>query len=124
LNAPAFGFIDRPVSYEFVQGLYPVNGWAHDFEGIRVTGGIEDGVEIDVDGQVLARINNDAPRPDVPAVDPRVTTQFVGFNYTLDTTRLTDGEHDLVVYVVDGALRRSEIGRQKIVVDNNTVTKQ
>jgi hypothetical protein len=123
-NSPAFGFIDRPVSYEFVQGLYPVNGWAHDFEGIRVTGGIEDGVEIDVDGQVLARINNDAPRPDVPAVDPRVTTQFVGFNYTLDTTRLTDGEHDLVVYVVDGALRRSEIGRQKIVVDNNTVTKQ
>jgi len=123
-NRPAIGNIDSPGPYQFIQGLFPVFGWAFDYEGIRVTGGIEDGVEIDVDGQVIARINNDGFRPDVPAADPRVTTSFVGFNYTLDTTRLTDGEHDLVVYVVDLFGRRSEIGRRKFVADNNNATRR
>lgn len=124
-DRPAFGYIDQPGPYGFINGIFRVAGWAFDYDGIRVTGGIEDGIEIDVDGQVLFRTNNDIFRPDVPAAEPRVSGDpFVGFTYLLDTTRLTDGEHDLVVYVVDAFGRRSEIGRRKFVSDNSNVTRQ
>jgi len=64
-------------------------------------------------------------RPDVPAADPRVFGISVGFGFALDTTQLSDSEHDLVIYVVDsrfGAPRRTEIGRRKFVVNNNVLT--
>ncbi|HEY3170487.1 MAG TPA: hypothetical protein VGK08_05745, partial [Thermoanaerobaculia bacterium] len=64
-------------------------------------------------------------RPDVPATDPRAPSVSVGFSFPLDTTRLSDSEHDLVIYVVDrtfGVPRRSEIGRRKFVVNNNALT--
>ena len=123
-DRPAFGYIDTPGVYQFINGVFRVIGWAFDYDGIRVTGGVEDGIEIDIDGQVVARVHNDHFRPDVPAADARVTDGFVGFTSLIDTTRLTDGEHDLVVYVVDAFGRRSEIGRKKFVVDNTNVTRR
>ena len=51
-------------------------------------------------------------------------TPFVGFNYLLDTTALPDSEHDLVIYGFDASGRKSEVGRRKFVVLNNTETKQ
>jgi len=124
LNRPAIGYIDGPQDYQFVNGIIPVFGWAFDFDGIHSTNGVEDGILIDVDGQVVARTNNNLPRPDVPAHDPRVNTQFVGFQIAYDTTKLTDGEHDLVVYVIDTQNVQSEIGRRKFVTDNNVNTRQ
>lgn len=123
-NRPAIGFIDSPGVYEFINGIFPVYGWAFDYDGIHKTGGVEDGIEIDIDGQVVANTNNDGFRPDVPASDPRVTTPYVGFQYLLDTTKLTDGEHEVVVYVLDALSVRSEIGRKKFVVQNNVTTRQ
>jgi hypothetical protein len=43
----------------------------------------------------------------------------VGLSYFLDTTRLSNSEHDIVVYVIDRLGNRTEIGRRKCVVDNN-----
>ena len=80
---------------------------------------------MDVDGQVVGNATYGLSRPDVPANDPRVPSVSVGFSFLLDTTRLSDSEHDLVIYVVDstfGTPRRTEIGRRKFVVNNNTLT--
>jgi hypothetical protein len=123
---PAIGFIDSPAVYQFINGIFTFYGWAFDRDGIRTTGGVVDGIEIDIDGQVITRTNNSLFRPDVPANDPRVNTAFVGWLYNVDTTKLTDGEHEVVVYVWDGIAGhiRTEIGRKKFVVQNNTVIKQ
>jgi len=75
-------------------------------------------VEMDVDGQVVGNANYGLYRPDVPANDPRVFFPNVGFSYVLDTTRLSNSAHDLVIYVRDSAGHRTEIGRRKCVVDN------
>jgi len=125
-DRPAIGFIDIPGVYQFVNGILPIFGWAFDFDGIRTTGGVVDGIEIDIDGQVVARTNNSLFRPDVPATDPRVNTAFVGFLFFYDTTKLTDGEHEVVVYVWDGVAGhiRTEIGRKKFVVQNNVTIRQ
>jgi hypothetical protein len=118
---PAIGFIDTPRNYEFIGGTWTFSGWAFDQDGIRVTAGVEDGVEIWIDGQLVARTNNNLLRPDVPPNDPRVTTPFVGWSIVYDTTQLSDAEHDLTLYVVDNAFggsRRTLVGRRKFVVNN------
>jgi hypothetical protein len=124
-DRPAFGYIDSPVEYQFLNNTFMVEGWADDFDfGINH-------LELDVDGVVLAIL--DAPsgtygidRPDVPANDIRVTNRFVGFFYPLDTTKMGDTEHDLVIYAFDNSTpsHRSEIGRRKFVVVNNSPIKR
>jgi hypothetical protein len=117
---PAFGFIDTPSDYQFINGIFDVFGWAFDFNGVQR-------IEVDIDGQVVGNATYGLSRPDVPTTDPRVPSVSVGFSYLLDTTRLSDSEHDLVIYVVDqqfGVPSRTEIGRRKFVVNNNALTHQ
>jgi hypothetical protein len=117
---PAFGYIDTPSDYQFINGIFNVFGWAFDFNGVQR-------IEVDVDGQVVGTAAYGLSRPDVPAKDPRVPSVSVGFSFLLDTTRLSDSEHDLVIYVVDqrfGTPSRTEIGRRKFVVNNNALTHQ
>jgi hypothetical protein len=116
-NEPAFGYVDTPTQYQFINGFFEVFGWAVDFQGVLR-------IEVDVDGQVVGNASYGLNRPDVPAHDPRVHSPLVGFSFILDTTKLSDSEHDLVIYVVDRVGVRSEIGRRKFVVDNNVATHQ
>ncbi len=111
-DQPAFGYIDTPLDYQFINGTFEVFGWATDLQGVRT-------VELDVDGQVVGTANYGLYRPDVPANDPRVLFPYVGFSYILDTTQLSNSAHDLVVYVIDNQGNKSEIGRRRAVVDNN-----
>jgi hypothetical protein len=115
---PAFGYIDTPSDYQFINGIFNVFGWAFDFNGVQR-------IEVDVDGQVVGNATYGLSRPDVPRNDPRAPSINVGFSFLLDTTQLSDSEHDLVIYVVDnrfGAPGRTEIGRRKFVVNNNVLT--
>ncbi len=114
-DRPAFGYIDTPSDYQFINGVFEVFGWASDFEGVAT-------VQVDVDGQVIGNAVYGLNRPDVRAVDPRVFSNSVGFSFLLDTTRLSDSPHDLVVYVIDRLGNRTEIGRRKFVVNNNVAT--
>jgi len=110
-DQPAFGYIDTPSNYQFINGTFEVFGWATDLQGVR-------SVELDVDGQVVGNANYGLFRPDVPVNDPRVLSANVGFSYILDTTQLSNTAHDFVIYVIDSQGNRSEIGRRKAVVDN------
>lgn len=114
-DQPAFGYIDTPSDYQFINGVFQVFGWATDFQGV-------DHVEVDVDGYVLGNASYGLNRPDVRAADPRVFSNNVGFAFQLDTTQLSDSPHDLVIYVVDRLGNRTEIGRRKFVVNNNVAT--
>jgi hypothetical protein len=116
-NQPAFGYIDTPSDYQFIDGIFEVFGWAYDFQGVSR-------VDVYVDGHLEGTANYGLNRPDVPAQDPRVPTAQVGFSYLLDTTQLSDDQHEVVVYVIDRSGVQSEIGRRKMVVDNNVVTPQ
>jgi hypothetical protein len=125
-DRPSFGNVDSPYEYQFINGTFVVSGWAYDYDG-----GITS-LQLDIDGQLVATLT--APlgtyglqRDDVPANDIRVPTPFVGFFYPIDTTHMTDTEHDLVIYAYDnpgGTPRRTEIGRRKFVVLNNSAIKR
>ncbi|MGE5715896.1 MAG: hypothetical protein ACM369_04530, partial [Acidobacteriota bacterium] len=140
-DRPAFGYIDTPTELQFMKGFVTFSGWAFDYDNAGQSSDVNGitQVDIDVDGVVVACLSPDPlsclptlnlSRPDVPANDFRVPTPFVGWTFTLDTGRLSDTQHDLVVYAWDtpdaatGRPRfRSEIGRRKFVVFNNTRTK-
>jgi hypothetical protein len=115
-DQPSFGYIDAPANMEQINGsAYQVFGWAFDIQGIQT-------VQVDVDGQVVGNATYGLFRPDVPANDPRVRTTNTGFSFILDTTQLSNTQHDIVVYVIDHGGHRTEIGRRKAVVNNNVST--
>lgn len=141
-DQPAFGYIDVPTDLQFVKGVVAFSGWAFDYDN----GGNSPWVngitrlDIDVDGTVVGSIASPFfLRSDVPANDFRVPSTpltappaaFVGWRFVFDTGTLSDTQHDLVVYAVDTAnpatgrpAFRSEVGRRRFVVFNNTSTKQ
>jgi hypothetical protein len=49
-DQPAFGYIDTPSNYQFINGVFEVFGWAYDFQGVS-------SVEVDIDGQVVGNAN-------------------------------------------------------------------
>jgi hypothetical protein len=123
---PAFGYVDAPLNYQFISGRSDVVGWAYDTDSLLLSH-----IDIDVDGQVVGQAFPPCPasgygygckRPDVPINDARVPTQFVGFKFSLDTTKLADSPHDLNIYYVDHEGNRDLIGRRKFVVNNNVET--
>jgi hypothetical protein len=114
-NQPAFGNIDSPTNYQYINGDFQIIGWAWDLQGVTL-------VEVDVDGQVVGDATFGLFRPDVPLIDPRVPTANSGFSFMLDTTMLSNSAHDIVVYVTDRNGNRTEIGRRKVVVNNNVST--
>jgi Bacterial Ig domain len=117
-DQPAFGNIEIPTNYESIDGAdFQMVGWAWDLQGLVL-------VEVDVDGQVIGDATYGLFRPDVPLMDPRVPTNFSGFSFVLDTTKLSNSAHDIVVYVTDRNRNRTEIGRRKVVVNNNVSTHQ
>jgi hypothetical protein len=138
----AFGYIDRPLPLEFIKGLFTFSGWAFDYDNGGQPSNVNgiSQIDIDIDGQVVGTLFPPfASRPDVPANDFRVPstltsigpTAFVGWSFTFDTGRLSDTQHDLVVYAVDTPnfttgrpAFRSEIGRRKFVVFNSNTTKR
>lgn len=141
-DRPVFGYIDTPSVYQFIKGVFTISGWAFDFDNGGQASNVNGitRIDIDIDGRVVGSLFPPyLSRPDVPFNDFRVPatatgfgpTAFVGFQFAYDTGRLSDSEHDLVVYAVDTANPalpgtppfRTEIGRRKFVVFNNTATK-
>ncbi|HKF44682.1 MAG TPA: Ig-like domain-containing protein [Thermoanaerobaculia bacterium] len=141
-DTPAIGYIDFPTQGQSVKGVTTFSGWAFDPDNggqASWVNGIQR-IETDIDGQVVGIIF--APliaRADVPANDYRVPatpltpgpSAFVGWAFTFDSGNYTDGQHDFVVYAVDTANPvtgrpsfRTEIGRRKFTVFNNTGTKK
>jgi hypothetical protein len=133
----AFGYIDSPLSLQFVKGIFGFSGWAFDYDNGTAAPNVNGITQLDIslDGQVIGSLFPPyASRPDVAANDFRVLptftpdgpTAFVGWAFNADTTRISDGQHDLVVYAwdtpdaaSDRPSFRSEIGRRKFVVFNN-----
>ena len=141
-DRPAFGFIDAPTPLQFLKGTVTFSGWAFDYDNGGAApwvNGIQR-VEIEIDGKVVGTVSSPLfARADVPANDYRVPATpfsifgpvaFVGWALNVDTGTLTDTQHDLVVFAVDTPdpttgrpSFRSEIGRRKFLVFNNTPTK-
>jgi hypothetical protein len=123
-DPPPIGSIDDPTNYEFIGGVYPVIGWALDLDTVVK-------VRILVDGlpQIDPISNNDFAllgfnSPDIAAQFPNFPqNNSARFLFNLDTTSLSNSEHDLLIEVTDGLDRVRSAGTRRFIVDNNTLVR-
>lgn len=110
---PSTGFIDSPTTYDFVKGNTVFQGWAVDENG-----GVTQ-VEMIIDGNFVGVASYGYPRPDVAVNYPYIfNSTNSGWQFTMDTTKLSNARHRLTVQVLDGQGHRSIVGSVDFYVQN------
>jgi ubiquinone/menaquinone biosynthesis C-methylase UbiE len=91
---PPFGYICRPAIEETVSGTLSVEGWAQDHV-VKV--------EILIDGNKTGETQTGHPRPEVLRSFPRYAPacSTCGFVFQVDTTRLSNGRHEIAAIATD-----------------------
>lgn len=111
-NELSFGDVHTPHPGGIYEGVIQVFGWALDIEGIHQ-------VFVFIDGQHAAEATIGLPRPDIHFFHPGYPDSAVsGWLAHVDTTKLSDGSHDLEVLVRDDTGVDTYIGKRVIVVHN------
>lgn len=116
INQPPFGAIDIPDQSGIfdANGSFPVVGWVADTDGVAR-------VDVQIDNLNMQSAIYGDPRPDVGNAFPDLpAAQFSGFVAHIDTTRIVDGVHTLVVRGTDRNGLSRVIGQRNIQVFNST----
>ena len=124
LDPVPLGYVDDPTNYEYVGGIFPVFGWALDLDGVVRVRILVDGVaQVDaVTGRDYAEYG--LPSADVAAVYPSYPgNSNARWRFYLDTTKLGNTEHDLLVEVIDGRGNKRSAGTRRFIVNNNTLVR-
>jgi hypothetical protein len=113
-NFPAQGYIDIPNMHDYVGGNTTFQGWAVDEDGGVLA------VDMYIDGNYVGTASYGYPRPDVQVVDPYIfNSQNSGWQFTMDTTKLSNARHRLTVRVRDQkGYAATEIGSVDFYVQN------
>ena len=107
-----------------VNGVFPVIGWALDLDGIAEVHVLIDGVmQVDaVTGVVQAEYG--LASPDVALVYQNYPqSAYARWRFYLDTTKISNSEHDLLVEVLDGRGNLRSAGTRRFLVNNNTLVR-
>jgi hypothetical protein len=124
LDPPPIGSIDDPTNYKFIGGVFPVIGWALDLDVVVKVRILIDGVpQIDaVTGVDYADYG--FASPDIAAIYSFYPQRGnARFRFYLDTTKLSNSEHDLLIEVTDSRSFVRSAGTRRFIVDNNTLTR-
>jgi hypothetical protein len=113
-NESSVGDIDLPLNGLLYHGTIQVTGWALDWQGVS-------SVQILTDGHPFGFATYGFARPDVFALSyypgyPNIVDP--GWQFSLDTTLLQNGEHFIDVVVTDNLGATTYIGKRRIVVNN------
>lgn len=107
------GYIDYPGPYEYVKEYIWIRGWAIDYNRI-------DKIRVWIDGVYWGDAVYGDPRPDVYENYERSNLGYYsGWHFGLDTTLLSNSEHDLVIEVVDINGDTRILGERRFIVFNN-----
>ena len=123
-DPPPVAFVDDPTNYKFINGVFPVIGWALDLDIVVKVRILIDGVaQIDaVRGVDFAEYG--LASPDVALQYPAyVQRNSARFRFFLDTTQISNSEHDLQVEVTDARGNVRAAGTRRFIVDNNTLVR-
>lgn len=123
-NPPPLGYVEDPTNYELISGVYPVLGWALDLDEVaRVRIMIDGVVQVDaVTGKDYAEYG--LASSDLALIYPYYPQVYSArFRFYLDTTSLSNSEHDLSIEVQDGLGSRRAAATRHILVDNRTLVR-
>jgi hypothetical protein len=123
-DPPPIGFIDDPTNYQFIGGVFPVIGWALDLDVVVKVRILVDGFpQVDpISHKDFATLGFNSP--DVAAQFPNFPqVNAARFLFNLDTTKISNSEHDLLIEVTDGRGHVRSAGTRRVIVDNNTLVR-
>jgi hypothetical protein len=110
-----FGSLETPDYRATLNATASGTGWALDNVGVTK-------VEVVVDGVKVADAIYGIARPDIAVVWGHFPNGgSAGFSFTIDTTRLTNGEHTLAVRVLDAAGNVTILGARPVQVQNRVL---
>ncbi len=109
-NISVRGYIDAPANDSIISGDSNVSGWFLDKAGV-------DKIEVLVDGTSMGFANYGSERVDVQKAFPEFQNANSGYQFTLNTTKLTNGEHTLVIREIGKNGDKTELS-QKVNVQN------
>ena len=108
---PAMGDLNEPANGATLSGNVTVRGWFVD--GAQV-----DKIEILIDGAVVGTAQLGLSRPDVLAVYPQYENGGSGYLYTLDTTTLGNGAHQVVIRETSKTGVQTSLGVRTVTIAN------
>ncbi len=123
-NPPPLGYVEDPTNYELISGVYPVLGWALDLDEVAWVRIMIDGVvQVDaVTGKGYAEYG--LASSDLALIYPYYPQVYSArFRFYLDTTSLSNSEHDLSIEVQDGQGVRRAAATRHVLVDNQTLVR-
>lgn len=108
---PAFGSLELPSMGATISGsAFSVEGWAWAISGVS-------SVDVFVDGARVGSATYGLPRPDLPIAWPG-SPGNTGYQYALDTTKLLNGLHTVVVKVTDSKGKAATLAFKEVTVSN------
>jgi beta-N-acetylglucosaminidase/uncharacterized protein YggL (DUF469 family) len=110
-NLPVIGNIDTPTSGSTVKGVTNVRGWVLDGSEVAK-------VEVLVDGKITGQAQYGLSRPDVQKVIPQYQNANSGFQFALDTKKISNGNHSITVLATGKNGATTEIQRIMLNVQN------
>jgi hypothetical protein len=111
-NLAPFGALETPDHRATLNNTATGSGWALDNVAIGT-------IEVLVDNNKVAEAIYGLNRPDIGAVwGAFPNAGRSGFSFTFDTTRLSNGDHTLVVRLIDTSGNATVIGSRTIVLQN------
>ncbi|MFC4800165.1 Ig-like domain-containing protein [Neobacillus sp. GCM10023253] len=108
---PVKGYLDNPIFNMDIKGTANVSGWFLDGSGVSK-------VEILVDGEVAGQAVYGDSRPDVKTLFPEYNNGNAGFHYALDTTRFSDGRHNITIRETSNTGRVTTFPQTTITISN------
>ncbi|HSF42420.1 MAG TPA: hypothetical protein VLT87_21635 [Thermoanaerobaculia bacterium] len=111
-NENSFGDIDLPRRGLLYNGVVQASGWALDWEGVNT-------VTILVDGHAIGDATIGFARAEVPSLYPGYPeSSAAGWEFSLDTTKLANGQHFIEALVTDNFGATTYVGKRRFVVNN------
>ena len=112
VNESSIGDIDLPRNGLLYHDTIPVTGWALDFEGVS-------SIKVSVDGHFVGFASGGVARPDITSAYPGYPQSAApGWQFSLDTTKFSNGEHFIDVIVTDVFGVETQIGKRRFVINN------
>jgi hypothetical protein len=107
---PPLGYLDLPHDGDTLTGTVTVSGWAWALQGMA-------SVDVFVDGNSTASATYGLLRTDVQNGFPGAPLD-VGFQYALDTTKLSNGSHAIVAKATDKAGHVATFSTKHVTISN------
>ncbi len=108
---PTIGCLDAPVNGQSISGTKMFSGWFLDGNGVKK-------IEILVDGTVVEAATYGDVRNDVQKAYPLYKTLNSGYHYSVDTTKLTNGSHKIVIRETGNDNSQTNLSGRNVIVSN------